>query len=78
MKSAKDLNATHGFSFCKSILGLGLTCLSMLIRQMSLAYGILAHSPHAADQSDDHDMWDCIPWGSGWGGGESCPEFGIQ
>ena len=25
------------------------------------SYGSLAPSPHAADQSDDHDLWDYIP-----------------
>ena len=35
---------------------------TVLIPQMPLySYGSLALSPHAADQSDDPDLWDCIP-----------------
>ena len=57
MKSAKNLNATPG----KSILGLGLTCLSIPYSSAKCPHGSLAPSPHAADQSDDPDLWDCIP-----------------
>ena len=32
---------------------------TVLIRQMP--HGSLAPSPHAVDQSDDPDMWECIP-----------------
>ena len=55
MKSATNLNATPAFSFCKSILSLG------LIKRVDPpnAYGMLAPSPHAAGQSDDPDLWNC-------------------
>ena len=58
MKSAKNLNATPGFSFCKSILSL---IKAHMLINTKCPYGSLAPSAHAADQSDDPDLWDCIP-----------------
>ena len=59
VKSAKNLNATPG----KSILGLWLTYAYQYRVDPPKApiVACLAPSPHAADQSDDHDLWDCIP-----------------
>ena len=56
-EKCENLNATPG----KSILGLGLTCLSILCLSAKCPHDNLAPSPHVADQSDDPDLWDCIP-----------------
>ena len=45
----------------KSILGLGLTCLSIPCWSAKCPHGSLTHYPRAADQSDDPDLWDFLP-----------------